>query len=54
MTHGNLDAQMRSLVHAWGWSHEDRILHVLPLHHVHGITNVLLVRLPSLLRTPTI
>ena len=32
---------MTSLVEAWGWSQDDRILHVLPLHHIHGIVNVL-------------
>ncbi|KAJ2758443.1 hypothetical protein IWQ57_006830, partial [Coemansia nantahalensis] len=26
-----------SLHEAWGWSAGDRLLHVLPLHHVHGI-----------------
>lgn len=27
---------------SWQWSSNDVILHVLPLHHVHGIVNVLL------------
>ena len=40
-THANVAAQCRSLVGAWGWSSDDRILHVLPLHHVHGIVNAL-------------
>src|SRR5216110_67412 len=40
-TPGNLCAQVRSLVAAWEWSADDRILLVLPLHHVHGIVNVL-------------
>jgi malonyl-CoA/methylmalonyl-CoA synthetase len=40
-THGNIEAQVTTLVDAWGWSAEDRILNVLPLHHVHGIINVL-------------
>jgi malonyl-CoA/methylmalonyl-CoA synthetase len=40
-THGILRAQIATLVRAWGWRDEDRILHVLPLHHVHGIVNVL-------------
>ena len=26
---------------AWGWTKEDHIMNVLPLHHVHGIMNVL-------------
>jgi malonyl-CoA/methylmalonyl-CoA synthetase len=40
-THANLRAQIESLVEAWGWHPDDRILLVLPLHHVHGIVNVL-------------
>ncbi|MCB2190473.1 MAG: acyl-CoA synthetase [Deltaproteobacteria bacterium] len=40
-THANLEAQINALVEAWGWSRDDRILHVLPLHHVHGIINAL-------------
>ena len=40
-THLNIQAQVTSLVEAWGWTSEDYILHVLPLHHVHGIINVL-------------
>ena len=42
LTHGNLAAQVDTLHTAWGWSADDVILHVLPLHHVHGIVNVLL------------
>lgn len=40
-THANIAAQVESLVEAWQWSADDRILLVLPLHHVHGIVNVL-------------
>lgn len=40
-THANTAAQIECLVNAWGWVPDDRILHVLPLHHVHGIINVL-------------
>lgn len=39
-THANLEAQITALVEAWGWSADDRVLLVLPLHHVHGIVNV--------------
>ncbi len=39
-THANITAQIVSLVEAWEWSAEDRILLCLPLHHVHGIINV--------------
>lgn len=40
-THDNITAQVTSLVTAWEWSSSDRILHILPLHHIHGIINVL-------------
>jgi malonyl-CoA/methylmalonyl-CoA synthetase len=40
-THGNLSTQVEVLTEAWGWSAGDRILLVLPLHHVHGLVNVL-------------
>ncbi len=40
-THQNIQAQVTSLISAWGWTLSDRILHVLPLHHIHGIINVL-------------
>ncbi|HVR30606.1 MAG TPA: AMP-binding protein, partial [Thermoanaerobaculia bacterium] len=40
-THGGLAAQMASLLEAWAWTPQDRILLTLPLHHVHGIVNVL-------------
>ena len=39
--HSNIEAQITSLVEAWGWTAHDHILHVLPLHHIHGIVNVL-------------
>ncbi|MGH7561440.1 MAG: acyl-CoA synthetase [Gemmatimonadales bacterium] len=40
-THDALAAQISALVEAWEWTADDRILLVLPLHHVHGIVNVL-------------
>ena len=40
-SHAVIEAQAQALLHAWEWSRDDRILHVLPLHHVHGILNVL-------------
>src|SRR6266545_5739805 len=40
-THANIAAQVMSLVTAWEWRGDDWILLVLPLHHVHGIVNVL-------------
>jgi malonyl-CoA/methylmalonyl-CoA synthetase len=39
-THRALAAQFQALSQAWGWSADDRILSVLPLHHVHGVINV--------------
>ncbi len=39
-THDNITAQIASLVEAWEWSADDRIVLCLPLHHVHGIINV--------------
>ncbi len=39
-THDNIEAQITSLVRAWQWSADDRVLLCLPLHHVHGIINV--------------
>ncbi|MFL5381727.1 MAG: acyl-CoA synthetase [Longimicrobiaceae bacterium] len=40
-THANLRAQLETLTEAWGWRGDDRTLLVLPLHHVHGIVNIL-------------
>jgi malonyl-CoA/methylmalonyl-CoA synthetase len=40
-THANIAAQISTLVEAWEWSADDRIVLCLPLHHVHGIINVL-------------
>jgi malonyl-CoA/methylmalonyl-CoA synthetase len=39
-THDNITAQIACLVEAWEWSPEDHIVLCLPLHHVHGIINV--------------
>jgi malonyl-CoA/methylmalonyl-CoA synthetase len=40
-THGNICAQITTLVAAWEWRESDTIPLFLPLHHVHGIINVL-------------
>lgn len=40
-THANIQAQVTSLVEAWGWRRDDRIPLFLPIHHVHGIINIL-------------
>jgi malonyl-CoA/methylmalonyl-CoA synthetase len=39
-SHAILAAQIAALVEAWGWTNRDRALLALPLHHVHGIVNV--------------
>lgn len=39
-THGNIQAQIESLVEAWEWNANDRIPLFLPLHHIHGLINV--------------
>ena len=39
-THANITAQITALIEAWEWSSDDRILLCLPLHHVHGIINI--------------
>lgn len=41
LRHRHLRAQVETLVASWEWSTDDVILSVLPLHHVHGIVNVL-------------
>jgi malonyl-CoA/methylmalonyl-CoA synthetase len=40
-THDNLEAQISTLVDAWQWTSSDHTICVLPLHHVHGIVNVI-------------
>ena len=39
-THANIEAQIKVLVKAWKWSSKDHTINVLPLHHVHGIVNI--------------
>ncbi|KAF9770287.1 hypothetical protein IL306_012189 [Fusarium sp. DS 682] len=38
----NLTAQAKCLLEAWEYAPSDRLLHVLPLHHIHGTVNALL------------
>ncbi|KAI1338304.1 acetyl-CoA synthetase-like protein [Xylariaceae sp. FL0016] len=40
-----LTAQCQALVEAWKYSPEDRLLHCLPLHHIHGTVNAVLTPL---------
>lgn len=41
MTHKAIRAQITRLVGAWRWSKDDAVPLFLPLHHAHGIVNVL-------------
>nr|XP_018673154.1 acyl-CoA synthetase family member 3, mitochondrial isoform X2 [Ciona intestinalis] len=40
--HSNIRYQIKSLVDIWEMSSSDVLLHVLPLHHIHGFINALL------------
>jgi len=42
ITHANLATQQELLRVAWGWRADDVLLHVLPLHHMHGLAIALL------------
>lgn len=44
-THAIIHAQASVLVKSWYWSSTDRIHHILPLHHIHGIVNALITPL---------
>jgi malonyl-CoA/methylmalonyl-CoA synthetase len=37
VSHGNLLASIEALHQAWEWNDTDRLLHLLPLFHVHGL-----------------
>ena len=45
ITHANLAAQAALLREAWGCRADDRLLHALPLHHLHGLGISLLTSL---------
>ncbi|EXJ83631.1 hypothetical protein A1O1_07255 [Capronia coronata CBS 617.96] len=40
-----LAAQAQSLLTAWNYTPQDHLLHVLPLHHIHGTVNAILTPL---------
>jgi malonyl-CoA/methylmalonyl-CoA synthetase len=40
-THANIETQIESLIEAWKWESTDCIPLFLPLHHIHGIINIL-------------
>lgn len=42
LAHAAVAATCTSLHQAWGWRPDDRLLHVLPLHHTHGVIVALL------------
>ncbi|KAK4229698.1 acyl-CoA synthetase family member 3, mitochondrial [Podospora fimiseda] len=42
-----MNAQARSLIQAWEYTPEDHLLHVLPLHHIHGTINAIFTPLFS-------
>ncbi|CAM6087004.1 unnamed protein product [Calypogeia fissa] len=44
-TYKGLGAQVKMLADTWEYTSSDRFLHVLPLHHVHGLINSLLAPL---------
>ena len=37
LSHKNLSSNAKALTKAWGFSSEDRLLHALPIYHVHGL-----------------
>ena len=37
LDHGNLLAQARGAIEVWRWTAADRLVHALPLFHVHGL-----------------
>ncbi|MGY0219981.1 acyl-CoA synthetase [Endozoicomonadaceae bacterium StTr2] len=41
LSHHNIESQIKTLVDAWQWQPDDFIPLFLPLHHIHGIINVL-------------
>ncbi len=45
LSHENLGIQQVLLGEAWGFTAGDRLLHALPLHHMHGISIALLTAL---------
>ncbi|MFQ5548288.1 MAG: AMP-binding protein [Woeseia sp.] len=37
LSHGNLLSNADALIRAWGFTENDRLLHALPIYHVHGL-----------------
>jgi len=42
LSHAAVAATLAALEEAWAWQRTDRLLHVLPLHHTHGVVVALL------------
>lgn len=42
VTYRSIKSQMQTLTDAWQWQEDDRLLHTMPLHHIHGLVNGLL------------
>jgi len=42
LSHAAIAATLSALEEAWRWQRRDRLLHVLPLHHTHGVIVALL------------
>ena len=40
-THKTIRAQITTLIEAWSWTDQDSIPLFLPVHHIHGIINIL-------------
>ncbi|KAJ9084135.1 hypothetical protein DSO57_1027508 [Entomophthora muscae] len=40
-THNSVTAQLEALSKAWKYNKADKLYHVLPLHHIHGLINAL-------------
>ncbi|CED84403.1 Predicted alpha/beta hydrolase BEM46 [Phaffia rhodozyma] len=45
ISHKSLGSQCESMSVVWGWTRDDRVLDVLPMHHIHGVVNLLLTAL---------
>ncbi|MGQ7786189.1 AMP-binding protein [Nesterenkonia sp. K-15-9-6] len=37
LTHGNLASNCRALLEAWQYTDQDRLIHALPIFHIHGL-----------------
>ncbi len=42
LSHSNIVSNLTTLIELWEWTPDDTLLHILPLHHVHGLVIALL------------